>query len=78
MSITNGYGRMAVGFLDPPGRGGKPSNIRGGICWLNKWIDINVLMLTDTDTKARSSWRDTGEEEEERGLEEPMRGGGGE
>ena len=29
------YGRMSVEFLDPLGRGGKPSNIPGGICWLN-------------------------------------------
>ena len=29
------HGRMAVGFLDPLGRGGKPSNIPGGICCLN-------------------------------------------
>ena len=27
------YGRMAVEFLDPLRRGGKPSNIPGGICW---------------------------------------------
>ena len=26
-------GRMAVEFLDPLGREGKPSNIPGGICW---------------------------------------------
>ena len=29
------YGRMAVEFLDPLERGGKPSNIPGGICWSN-------------------------------------------
>ncbi len=29
-------GRMADGeFLDPLDKGGKPSNIPGGICWLN-------------------------------------------
>ena len=26
---------MAVKFLDPLGRGGKPSDIPCGICWLN-------------------------------------------
>jgi hypothetical protein len=31
--LRRGYGRMAVEFLDPLGRGGKPSNIPGGICW---------------------------------------------
>ena len=34
------YGRMAVEFLDPLGRGEKPSNIPGGICWL----DLLVLV----------------------------------
>ena len=29
------YGRMAVEFHDPLGRGGKPSNIPASICWLN-------------------------------------------
>ncbi len=29
------YDRMAVDFLDPLGRGGKPINIPGGISWLN-------------------------------------------
>ncbi len=31
---------MAVEFLDPLGRGGKPSDIRGGIYWL----DLVVLV----------------------------------
>ena len=29
---------MAVEFLDPLGRGGKPSNIPGGICWLDSVV----------------------------------------
>ncbi len=28
-------GGMTVEFLDPLGRGGKPGNIPGDICWLN-------------------------------------------
>jgi hypothetical protein len=33
--LPRGYGRMAVEFLDPLGRGGKPSNIPYGIFWSN-------------------------------------------
>ena len=34
-SILSIYGRIAVEFLDPLGRGRKPSHISGGLCWLN-------------------------------------------
>ena len=33
--LVGRYGRVAVEILVPLGRGGKPSNIPGGIFWLN-------------------------------------------
>ncbi len=42
------YGRMAIGFLNPPRRRGTPSNIPGGICWLDLVVLVEcarVLLL---------------------------------
>ncbi len=51
VNFLKNYGRMAVEFLDLPGRGGKPSsNIPGGICWL----DLVVLVVERADRQSAS------------------------
>ncbi len=44
------YGRMTVEFLDPLGRGGKPSNIPGGIFWFYLYLlDFYSRFRADLD-----------------------------